>query len=341
MSKHKLSNLKIYPDDRLQLITGQIFVGHGVLLAYELGVLKLICDKPFSIQAISRRLKLKQRVIQALISCASVLNLVHYSDKGYKLTPLGNSYFNPKNNVYYGNVLDLLIKEHKIMNYSTIKKSILTNKPQIDKNKPLFIKNNDLGSSNDFINALHHKAFQPAFFWPNILDLSTHKNFIDLGGGSGIHTIAACLKYPNLNGIVCDRKKVIPITKKYIKKFHLNNRIDCLQLDIWQDLYPYGDIYFFGDVFHDWNKTKCLFLIKKCYKFLPRKGKIILHEMLFNKNKTKPFLTAAYNIKMLLWTEGQQYSKFEIRSLLKKGGFKNIRIVKSLGTWSLIIGEKV
>ena len=63
--------------------------------------------------------------------------------------------------------------------------------------------------------------------------------------------------------------------------------------------------------------------------------------MLFDNNKIGSFLTAAYNMKMMLWTEGQQFSKIEIKDILKKAGFKKIKIIKSLGNWSLIIGKKL
>ena len=45
-------------------------------------------------------------------------------------------------------------------------------------------------------------------------------------------------------------------------------------------------------------------------------------------------------MKMMLWTTGQQFSKFEMKELLKDVGFQKIKIIKSLGNWSLIIGIK-
>ena len=62
--------------------------------------------------------------------------------------------------------------------------------------------------------------------------------------------------------------------------------------------------------------------------------------MLFNNEKTKPFLTSAYNMKMLTWTEGNQYSSSEIKEILLEGGFKDIDILKGLGNWSVVIGKK-
>ena len=58
--------------------------------------------------------------------------------------------------------------------------------------------------------------------------------------------------------------------------------------------------------------------------------------MLFDSNKTGPILTAAYSMKMMLWTEGQQFSDFEIRNILQKAGFQEIAIIANGGTWAQI-----
>jgi len=62
--------------------------------------------------------------------------------------------------------------------------------------------------------------------------------------------------------------------------------------------------------------------------------------MLFNDSKTGPFLTSAYNMKMLLWTRGQQFTFKEISRILQGAGFVEIEAKKSLGSWSLILGRK-
>lgn len=341
MSRNKLKGANLFlSDEKLQLITGQIFVGQGVLVAYELGLFKLISKTPSSIQEIAKKLDLGERAAQAIIACAGALGFVEHRKGLYLLSKLGKTYLDEKKPGSYGKVLDLLIKQNQIMNYESVKKAILLEHALINKGKGLFKSSKDLGTSKDFIDSLHYKAFKPAFFWPKLVDLKENEKFVDIGGGSGIHTIAACLHWSKLAGIVCDRPSVISFTKEYVKNFGLKNRIRLVGLDMWKDPFPKGDVYFFGDVFHDWSKEKCSFLARKSFQSLPENGKIILHEMLFNKKKTGPFLTAAYNLKMMIWTEGQQFSRSEILDLLQKVGFKKIEIKKSLGNWSLVVGTK-
>jgi acetylserotonin N-methyltransferase len=74
---------------------------------------------------------------------------------------------------------------------------------------------------------------------------------------------------------------------------------------------------------------------------LPKNGRIIIHEVLFNNNKAGPFSAAALNLSMLLWTQGQQLSQHEIIRILKKGGFREIVIIPTnFGDWSIVTGIK-
>ncbi len=331
---------KMFSDEKLQLVTGQIFVGQAILIACKLGIFKLLINGPLSIKDISHSLKLEERSVQAMISCACALELIECDSAIYKLSQLGQSFLNETSSLYYGGVFDLLIQQNEIMSFENIEKAILTNKPQVDSGTDIFSSFNGLGGTRSFVKALHQKAFAPAFHWPKLLNLNEQKKIIDIGGGSGIHAIAACLNNPLLRGIVCDREPVLPYTQEYIKEFGLEERISVNELDMWENEFPEGDVCFFGDIFHDWKRDKCISLAKKCFRSLSEDGLIILHEMLFDANKTGPFLTSAYNMKMMLWTEGQQFSHLEMQNILQEAGFREINVKKSLGNWSLIIGKK-
>jgi predicted nicotinamide N-methyase len=327
-------------DENLQLITGQIFVGHGVLVAHQLGLFKTISNQSLSLSEIALRMNLEERAVQALISCSSALNLVECKNDGYGLSSTGKMYLDEESPEFYGKVLDLLIQENEIMTFPNIKKAILSNKSLVN-NGDLFAIEESVSNTSEFIASLHYKALKPAFYWNKLVNLKESTRFVDLGAGSGVHTIAACLNNPQLQGVICDRKTVIQHSEKYVKNFDLESRIELFALDIWKDSYPPGDVYFLGDIFHDWNREQCLFLAKKCFQSLPKNGRIILHEMLFNDDKTGPFLTAGYNMKMMVWTEGQQFSHVEIQEILEEAGFEKISIEQSLGNWSIIVGEKL
>ena len=109
---------------------------------------------------------------------------------------------------------------------------------------------------------------------------------------------------------------------------------------MWEDPFPSADLHFYSMIFHDWPADKCRFLAKKSFDTLGSGGRIIVHEMLFNNDRTGPFPVAADNIAMLLSTEGEQYSGREISSMLREAGFKNIQVKPTFGYWSMVTGVK-
>lgn len=329
-------------DEKLQLVTGQILIGQAILLSHKLGLFQLLSDHPKStVDELARLLELSHRATQSLISAAASLDLIDCDHGKYYLSPIGVKFFNRDSDNYYGNVFDLLIEQAEIMNFKSIEKAIRTNSSQADSGHDVFSNAQGLGNTEHFVSALHHKAYAPAFYWPTLLDLSSSKKIIDIGGGSGIHAIAATILNPHIKALVCDRSPVLKYTKEYINKFHLDDRIKVCEIDLWNDeKFPEGDIFFLGDIFHDWDFHKCKILSNKCFESLDSGGLIIVHEMLFNEEKTGPLLTAAYNLKMMLWTEGRQYTFSELKNILESAGFCNIEQLQSLGNWSVIIGKK-
>jgi predicted nicotinamide N-methyase len=333
---------KIESDEIMQRITGQIFVGQGVLVAHEVGLFKLLASNPCSLEALSESLDIHSRGVQAMISSAAAMGLVEKECENYRLSKVGDFYFKNAGYLDYGKVLDVLIKEADIMNYSSVRKSILNNTSQVDGGKDIFANDQaNIGSQCVFINALHHKAYAPAFAWTKKYKLDQSKLFIDLGCGSGIHSIAVCINNPELQVIACDRPPVLEFTKGFVEEYSLHSRISLQSIDFWKDDFPKGDVIFFGDIFHDWDGEKCLLLARKAFEKLSMGGQIILHEKLFNATKTGPFVTAGYNMKMLAWTEGHQYSFEEIEKILLNAGFTQISVIETLGTWSIIIGKKI
>ena len=62
--------------------------------------------------------------------------------------------------------------------------------------------------------------------------------------------------------------------------------------------------------------------------------------MLYHDDKRGPFPVAAFNIIMLLATEGQQYSGTELGAMLGEAEFTDIEVKPTFGYWSIVTGRK-
>ena len=163
---------------------------------------------------------------------------------------------------------------------------------------------------------------------------------LDVGGGSGAHSIGAALKWPDLHAIVFDAAPVCEVAAEFIARYDLQGRIRTHAGDMWNDAFPQADLHFYSFIYHDWTPEKCRFLTRKSFESLPPGGRIFIHEMLYDDAKTGPFPIAAFSMIMLGWTEGEQYSGRDLSTMLEEAGFTNIDVKPTFGYWSIITAGK-
>lgn len=123
---------------------------------------------------------------------------------------------------------------------------------------------------------------------------------------------------------------------------HINRRgaealLIMLVSDMFSKPFPVADVHFYSNIYHDWSPEKGRFLTQKSFESLEPGGRIIVHEMLYNNQKTGPLCVAANNMIMYYWQEGQQYSGQELSTMLKSAGFPILRLDRLLGTGVLLL----
>lgn len=167
------------------------------------------------------------------------------------------------------------------------------------------------------------------------------RSLLDIGGGSGSYSIALAASHQNLRCTVAELPQVCPITQQYIDSFGLTDRVRTLPLNMFKDRWPREqDAILFSDILHDWERSRCLWLLKNSYEHLPSGGQIFLHEALLEDDKVGPLTANAYSLAMLLVTKGQQFTAGELEAMLAEAGFTNITSAPSHGYYSLVCGYK-
>ncbi len=121
---------------------------------------------------------------------------------------------------------------------------------------------------------------------------------LDVAGGSAAHSIGAAIKLPNLQVIFLDFLPVCEVAQEYIDQYGLQERIKTGEINIWNDHWPSADLHFFSNIYHDWAPEKCHFLTAKSFNRLESGGRIVIHEMLYDDQKTDPFASAAFSMMM-------------------------------------------
>ena len=329
-------------DDRplWDIIMG-IYGYQAVLLCHDLKLFPLLADKPGTLAEVAAALQIDPRPAQALLQVCRALGLVKVQDGLFSLTPVAEDYLLESGPVYFGGFFDYTLAHRTVLSFDSLKKAVLTNNAQVYGGAELYNSHQEQEElARDFTRMMHSHSRAPAQSWPEKIDLAGVLTMLDIGGGSGVHAIAAALRWPELRVILFDLPAVCAVAQEYFARQGLQARSRTQSGDMWQDDFPPADLHFYADIFHDFSYEQCRFLAEKSFASLGAGGQIIIHEMLYNNDKAGPFTVAGYDISMLLWTEGQQFSGEELSAMLATAGFVDLRIIPTLGYWGIVTGRK-
>lgn len=155
--------------------------------------------------------------------------------------------------------------------------------------------------------------------------LSSFRQMVDMGGGTGHLAIAACEKYPGLRAIVFDLPQVIETASKHAARSSAAARLSVQGGDFFRDELPDADLFGLGRILHDWPEEKIRTLLAKISRRLPAGGGILLAEKLLQEDKTAPVSAQLQSLNMLVCTEGRERTLSEYRRLLEDAGFVKVQ----------------
>jgi hypothetical protein len=313
----------------------------AVLVAHELNFFELLAEKPLTLEEVCKAKQLSRRPAEMLLALCASLGLVSRRGDRYSLTALSREYMLPSSPFYFGWFYNAWRPIISTWSPDSLREAVLTDKPQGVFSDPGGVFASwHAEHAGDFTRAMHSASLGPGMVWPRKLDLSRHRVMLDVGGGSGAHSIGAATVRPKLKAIVLDQPTICATACEYAAEHGLSERISTHAGDFFTDSYPEADLHFYGMIFHDWPPEQCRFLARKSFESLPSGGRIVIHEMLFNDERTGPFPVAAFNVDMLICMPGQQYSKRELQAMLKGAGFREIEVKATFGYWSIVTGVK-
>jgi hypothetical protein len=313
----------------------------ALLIAHRLKLFPLLAKKARSLSEVCEALKIKRRPAEAILTTATSLGFLELRDQRYSLTAVAQDYLLETSPTYFGFYLDLIINNYSVCSFESLEKAVLTDSAPVYGGGDIFKTHEEQAElARSFTRGMHSISMGPALAWPEAIDLSKHRVMLDVGGGSGAHSIGALLKWPNLRAVVFDLPPVCEVAEEFCARHGLEHRIQTHVGDMWGDPFPAADLHFYSLIYHDWTPEKCRFLTKKSFESLEPGGRIIIHEALYNDAKTGPFPAAAFSMIMMGWTEGEQYSGRELSAMLTDAGFRDIQVKPTFGYCSIVSSLK-
>jgi predicted O-methyltransferase YrrM len=147
------------------------------------------------------------------------------------------------------------------------------------------------------------------------------RRLLDVGGGTGIYSIAWLQKDPELSAIVLDRPEVLKVAAEMAADCGVGDRLECVPFDMFSDQIPSGaDVVLLSNVLHDWDVPQCRALVRRCAAALPQGGRVVVHDVLLDDDLAGPLPIALYSAALFTLTEGRAYSAAEIGGWLFEAG---------------------
>lgn len=200
----------------------------------------------------------------------------------------------------------------------------------------------DEANTKAFIAAMHKGASARAMQIVSSMDLENVHHILDLGGGSGAYSMAFARKNDTVKCTVFDLPAVIPLTREYVKKEGLSDRIDFLEGDMISDALGSGyDLVWISSICHMFGPDENRDLLRRVYQSLNSGGQIVIQDFILNDEKTKPRAGAVFALNMLVNTKaGSSYSRREYSSWLEEAGFTQIDLKPMPGPIDQIVARK-
>jgi hypothetical protein len=159
---------------------------------------------------------------------------------------------------------------------------------------------------------------------------------LDVGGGTGLYSIAYLQRHPGLRAIVWDRPAVLAVATELAAAYGVADRLSCQSGDMFRDPVPAADVVLLSNVLHDWNVPECRTLIRRCAAALPPRGQLLVHDVFLDDDLGGPLAVALYSAALFTLTEGRAYSAAEYRAWLNEAGLQAGAVVSTLSHWGVL-----
>jgi acetylserotonin N-methyltransferase len=324
----------------------------AIVAADDAGVFAALALESATIEGLAQRLDFDVRATGVLLRLLGSLDLTVLREGSYQLTDQARLYLVKSSPFYWGNMMRVRVSEwHRDKALAKLKAKGSADAPgpeaaahRANSKEPVdgwAAGKIGIGEATAIAAAMHSHSLPAAIGAARNYDFTGIERILDVGGGSGCFMIAFAQAHPELKATIMELGTMCEAASTYIGSGGVAARVDTAAVDMFREPWPKGyDAVFFSNIWHDWNFRTCAWLAERAYEALPRGGRIMVHEMLLDDDGTGPATTAAFSMLMLLATQGQQFTFAEIKQLLERAGFEEIRAQQTAAYYSITTGYK-
>lgn len=307
-----------WSSEKLLKISGDCWQSFTLQAGVKLDVFTAIGDSAVTSADLAKKIGADPRALKMLLNALVAMGLLTKNVNSYENTKASKRFLVKESKEYIGYMISHF---HDTVNaWSLLVESIKTGKS--------FITDHDQSEEQreSFLMGMHTLASAIAPQIASLIDLSTHKHLIDLGGGPGTHAIHFCLANPHLKATIYDLPETAPYALRMINEFSLADRIAFIGGNyLFEDIKGSYDVAWLSQILHGEGPEDCFKIIKKAVSALKPGGMVYVHDFILDDSLDHPLFPAIFSLNMLVNTpRGQSYSESQIKEILTAAGLINI-----------------
>lgn len=258
-----------------------------IIAAERLQLFRVLHGKRMKAATIGRALNLHQTCLHSFLNSFVSLGLLHKKADTYWNSRLAEKYFIQERSIYWTRQYSReCVRDYEAL---TVLEEALASGQSCATiqglNTPTYIDTmkRDRREAEDFTQMLFHFHHDDAEALAKHLDLSRRRAVLDVGGGSGVMSIALAKRYPRLRACVLDLETVCEIAAGNIKRAKLAKRVTTRAGDIREPLPTGYDVILFCDIGRVTEQH-----LRNAYDALPAGGMAVAVDRYFSDDGTKP-----------------------------------------------------
>jgi cyclopropane fatty-acyl-phospholipid synthase-like methyltransferase len=293
----------------------------SVIAAERLLVFRKLHGRELSAAALGRRVGIHRRHCESFLDFLVFLGLLRKRKGLYHNSPLANRYFIQERSVDWTRFWSSeCAKDYEAL--AVMEDAITSGRDWRQvlgrERKPDYqLVQEDPQWAREFTHALYDSHRSDADTLARNLDLSGHQALLDVGGGSGVMSIALARAHPHLKACILDFDFVCEATRSIIRRERMSGRVDTLVGDM-NEAIPTGfDVVMFWDIGHVEARV-----LKMAYESLPDGGMVVLSFPPAGKAKTP---SPNQFLREYLSVRPRRQTRLYTVSSLKAAGFRSVK----------------
>jgi predicted O-methyltransferase YrrM len=312
------------------------------------GVFKILHNEALSLEALGARLELKRRPMVVLTTALRAMGFLNLdSSNRLCLADIAREHLVFGNEFFVGDYVGLAASSPGVQ---AMVERLRSDAPaDIDGAGAAFIYRDGMKSAMEsaelarhFTLALSGRAKNVAPVLAERLPMEGVKHVLDVGGGTGIYSIALLRKYSELKASVVDLPHVLEVAREFAADYGVEDRVTFIDADMFTfEAGESQELVLLSNILHDWGEETCRDLVAHYGRQLTANGRLVVHDVFLNDSLDGPLPIALYSAALFTLTEGRAYSMGEYRGWLEQAGLTVETPIETLIHCGALVGTRL